>query len=169
MSRRGCGCGTRPKVTMSMMTAMTTVLQRVLEIDWSGFPFSNVFIGSSRCCCLLHRVVRPCIGLCSEPFLEEKPRTFYSVNVFHVGLRVSLFVHAHLILLDLEVALHDRSAIVLLRGIQAISRSFEFVCFCRFSTTSTPVGIFQWYIVNSRDVHDESTADSLLSSSVIPV
>ena len=41
---------------------------------------------------------------------------FYSVKFFHVGLYLSFFVHARLILLVLEVALHDRSAIMLLRG-----------------------------------------------------
>ena len=39
-----------------------------------------------------------------------------SVKFFNVGLRVSLFVHAHLVQLVLEVALHDRSVIVLLCG-----------------------------------------------------
>ena len=56
--------------------------------------------------------------------------TCHAVKFFHVELRVSLFVHAHLILLDLEI--HDRSAIqvidcVFLCGIQVISCSFEFL------------------------------------------
>ena len=50
----------------------------------------------------------------------------YSVKIFHVGLHVSLFVHEHLVLFVLEAALHDRSVIVLLCGIQVISRSLEF-------------------------------------------
>ena len=36
-------------------------------------------------------------------------------------------MHAHLILLVLEVALHGRSANMLLRGIQVISRVLEFL------------------------------------------
>ena len=55
------------------------------------------------------------------------PFQSYPVKFFHVELRVSLFAHAHVILLVLEVALHDHSAIVLLRGIQLISCSFEFL------------------------------------------
>ena len=50
-----------------------------------------------------------------------------SVKFFHVGLRVSLFVHGFLILLVSEVALHNRSAIALVRGIQSICCSFEFL------------------------------------------
>ena len=33
---------TSSKVTVSMMTTMTTVPHRDLEIDWSSFPFSTV-------------------------------------------------------------------------------------------------------------------------------
>ena len=40
-----------------------------------------------------------------------------SVQLSHLGLRVFLFMHALLILLIIEVALPDLSAIVLLRGI----------------------------------------------------
>ena len=61
----------------------------------------------------------------------------FSVKFFHIGLRVSLFVHAFLELLVLEVAAHDRAAIVFLRGIQVIFGSFELLWFCRFSTVST--------------------------------
>ena len=57
---------------------------------------------------------------------------------------MSLFVHAHSISLIIHVALHNRSAIVLLRG------------------ASTPYKIFQCLIVNDNDVHDESIAGSLL-------
>ena len=38
------------------------------------------------------------------------------VKFIHVGSRVSLFVHAHLVLLVLEVALHDRSVFFFLRN-----------------------------------------------------
>ena len=67
------------------------------------------------------RVVRPCIGLCSKLFsveeAAEKPLfTFPSVKFFHVGLRVSFFGHALLVLLVLALALHDRSVFVFLFG-----------------------------------------------------
>ena len=55
------------------------------------------------------------------------PFQLYSVKFFQIGLRVSLFMHALLILLIIEVALHDRSAIVLVSGILAISCSLEFL------------------------------------------
>ena len=48
----------------------------------------------------------------------------YCVKFLHIGLRVSLFLHALSILLILEVALHDRSAIALVRGISVIFCSF---------------------------------------------
>ena len=84
---------------------------------------------------------RVCRSFCRELFRSKARRDSLvicgSVKFIHVGLRVSLFVHAHLILLVLEVALHDRSAIVLLREIQLISCFFEFLWFCRVSITST--------------------------------
>ena len=110
---------------------MTTVPHLDLENDWSRLPFFTLQIAciqgvrwSLRCCCLLlDWVVRPSIGLCSKPFLQVQLRCAIvpfqrcSVKFFHIGLRVSLFVHAHLILLIIEVALHDRSTMVLLREI----------------------------------------------------
>ena len=60
----------------------------------------------------------------------------FSVKLFHIGLRVSLFVHALLTMLVSEMALHDRSAIVLVRGIQVIFCPLSFLRFFRFSTAS---------------------------------
>ena len=67
----------------------------------------------------------------------------YSVKFFHVGFRVSLFVHAHLVLLVLEVALHDRSVIAFLCVIQTLSWFLEFLSFCRVSIISIPLSILQ--------------------------
>ena len=50
-----------------------------------------------------------------------------SVKLFNVGLRASLCPRARLLLLVLEVALHDRAVILFLRGIQVtllLSRLF---------------------------------------------
>ena len=52
-------------------------------------------------------------------------------------------VYAHLILLVLEVALHDGSAIMLLREIHAFRCSFEFCLFCRVSKPSTLLNFLQ--------------------------
>ena len=96
-----------------------------LENDWLGYTTvdwslqQRLFFRSSY-------VMRPCHRL--------------SAKFFHIGLRVSLFVHAHLILLIITVALHDGSASVLLRGIQEIFCSSEFFLrFCRISIASTPL------------------------------
>ena len=52
----------------------------------------------------------------------------YSVKFFHVGLRVSLFVLTHLVLLILKMALHDISEDVLFfRGFQVIYCCLVFV------------------------------------------
>ena len=137
------------KVTMSMKTTLNTGRHRVLRIVWSCFPFCAVqiicirgVVRSLRCgCLLLGKVVRPCIDLCSKPVLWKKRRNSfficYSVIAFHVGLCVSLLVHAHLVLLVLEVAIHDCSVTVSLCGIQVISYSLQFLRFCRISITST--------------------------------
>ena len=87
---------------------------------------------SLRCrCLLLVTGVYDLVLVSVSPFCRRSgviPLVIcYSVKFFHVRLRVSLFVHAHLILLVLEVALHDRSATMLLAGIQAISRFLEFL------------------------------------------
>ena len=143
------------KVTMYMMTTMTTVQRLVLRIVWSCFSLSTVHfvcmqgvLRSLQCrCLLLGEVLRQCVGLCSKPVLKKKGRKSsvicFSVEFFHVGLRVSLVVHAHWILLILEVALHDCSAIVLLREFYVISCSFVFFRFCRFSIASTYLIILQ--------------------------
>ena len=126
------------KVTVSMMTTMTTVLHGDQKNERSSSPLSAIQIqvaciqgvlGSSRCCCLHPDwVARPCIDLRGNAFSNAAlPFQRYSVKVFHIGLRVSLFVHALLVLLVSEIPLHDRSASVLLRGIQVISRSCVFL------------------------------------------
>ena len=123
---------TLSKMTMSKKTTMTTVRHRDLENDWSSSPFSTVHVvciqrvlWSLWCRCLLHgRVVRPCVGLGRKPVHQKKRRTsvFHLLfcQMFHVGFRVSLFVHAHLALLVLEVELHDRSVILFRCGTQKI-------------------------------------------------
>ena len=82
----------------------------------------NVFYGVAASCWLTYVIL---------PFQRS------SVKFFHIGVRISLFVHTYLVLFVLEVPLHDRSAIVLLRGIQVISCSFGFLRFCRLSAAST--------------------------------
>ena len=58
--------------------------------------------------------------LCSDAIQQEKLRDSsfqrYSLKIVHVGLRVSLFVHAPLMMHVIEEAHHDGSAIVLVRG-----------------------------------------------------
>ena len=84
-------------------------------------------------------VVRPfCRGNDINPFFIS-----YSDKFIHHGLRVSLFVPVHLVLLVLEAALHGSSVIMLLLGIQVISCSLELLWFCRVSTTSTHLSILQ--------------------------
>ena len=65
-----------------------------------------------------------------------------ALNLFHIGLRVFLFMHALVILLIIEAALHDRSAIVFVRRIFVLFCSFEFSRFFRFSISSTPWVLF---------------------------
>ena len=102
----------------------------------SFFPLYKLFVfmvfcRSSRSCCLLRdRVVRPCTGLCSKPFLQEWPRnsTFHLIFCDMLPCRTACIlvrVCAFDIARVLVVALHDRSTTVLLRGIQVISCSFE--------------------------------------------
>ena len=67
------------KVTMSMMTTMTTGLHRDFQNDRSSSPLSTVQVAciqgvlwSTKCCCLLFGwVARPCTGLCSNAFPWE--------------------------------------------------------------------------------------------------
>ena len=49
---------------------------------------------------------------------EILPFQHNAVNSFHVGLRVSLFMHALVIWLVMEVALHDRSETVFSRNLR---------------------------------------------------
>ena len=69
------------EATMSMMTTVTPVLHRDVEHDWSSSLFSTVQVAciqgvmwSSRYCCLLDWVARPCTDLCSNALLQGKPR-----------------------------------------------------------------------------------------------
>ena len=114
------------------MTTMTTVLHRDLENDWSSSHCSTV-----QCVCVqgvlwsLHCVpTSSLIGLYDPvlvsvvtPLLNNSyvilPFQRFCVKLFHVGLRVSLCVHAHLTLLVHEEALHVRSATVFLLEIEA--------------------------------------------------
>ena len=69
---------------------------------------------------VLVSVVSPFVRRC-----DEKPFCIcYAVEFFLVGLRESLFVHVHWVLLVLEVALHDSSVIVFLCETQFISLNF---------------------------------------------
>ena len=143
------------KVTMSMMTTMTAVLNRIFRRIGQISPFPlykllvfKVFVG-------LHGVAASClVGLRDRalvsvvtPLLGSGyaivPLQRCKVKFFHVSLRVSLFVHAFLILLITEITLHDRSAIVLERGIRELFCSLEFFRFLRFSEAPAPFGILQ--------------------------
>ena len=117
------------KVTMSMMTTMTTVLHRDLENDWSCFSLFHsslivfrAFPWSSRCC-----LPPPGLGC----FSRSRPRSYLSPAAFTVQVNsTSVCVGPcacmrHSMLLIIGVALHGRSAIVLLREIQVISCYFR--------------------------------------------
>ena len=95
------------------------------------FPLYNLFVfrvffGLCGVAALLGGVIQPCC----------------SVKFFHVGLRVFIVVYAHVVLPILEVALHDRSVIVLLCEIQEVSRFLDFVLLPIFHTV-TPMGVLQ--------------------------
>ena len=138
------------KVTMSMVTTVTTVLHRDLENDWSSF-FSTANL-------LVFRALLDLYGDAASTWIGLYDRAlglwshalgvityFFFSNAglshsSHDDLRVPLFVHAPVILLLLMVGAHDCSAIVLLRGIKVISCSFGFLRSCRFSVASTTFG-----------------------------
>ena len=93
------------KLTMSMMTTMTTVLHRDFQNAWSSFPFAPAEVACIQCvlwssrCCLLHAwVARPSMVSVVTPFFKSGnvilPSQRNSVKFFHIGLRASLFVHA---------------------------------------------------------------------------
>ena len=95
------------KVTMSMMTTMTTVLHQDLENAWSSsLLFHSTCCLYSRCSFGLHRVAASSlIGLHDSvlicvvtPLFRSShvllPFQRSSVEFFHIGLRVSLFVRA---------------------------------------------------------------------------
>ena len=130
---------TLTKVTMSMKTAMTTVQHRVLEDRFDMLSFFHCTdYWHSRCASVFSVAASSLAGLYDlvsvfvvSPFCGSShvlPTIMcYSVKFFHVGLRLSLFVHEHLVLFVLEVAPHDLSVIVLHCGTQVISRSLEFL------------------------------------------
>ena len=64
------------EVIMSMMTSMTTVLHRDFENDWSNSPFSTVQVACIQGFILVFTALlaRPCIGLCSNAFLQDWQR-----------------------------------------------------------------------------------------------
>ena len=154
------------QVTMSTMTTMTTVLLRELQNDRSIFPlFKLAFIQgvlwSSRCCCFFFDWVgRPCVGLCGNAIPHDRLLNS-SIPALSCHSFISVCVSPSLFVVS-EVALHDRYAIVLVRGIQAIVCSFIFCDSSDFPSHRPLLGIFLCQIINARDVHDESTADSLI-------
>ena len=82
----------------------------------------------------------------------------HSVKFFHVGFRVSLFARAHLELLFLKVALHDRSVrsfrnFVSLRNPSNLLRSWVFVTLQSFHNVRS----FEY-----SSMHDETMVDALL-------
>ena len=120
---------------------------QVLPFPLSKLLVFQVFFG-------LHGVAVSWIGLHDgvlvsvvTPFFRSShiilPFQRCSSKFFQIGRCVFLFVHALSILLIIEVALHDYSAIVLVRGISEIFCSFEFLLFFIFSMASAPVGILQ--------------------------
>ena len=124
---------TQSKVTVSM----TTVLHRIVEIDWSTLPLTTVqvvriqrVLRSVRCCCLLlDRVARPCTGLCGELFLQEQPRnSFFHLLFWQIFpcKTACILVHARAFDIARPRGSGQRS-FRNLRGIQEISCSFE--CF----------------------------------------
>ena len=100
------------------------------------FPFFTVkfaciqgVLWSLRCHCLLLAGLYDLVSVSVvTPFFRRSDvnRIFicYAVKFFHVGLRVAMFMHAHLVLLVLEEALLDRS-VIFLCGTQVISCLFE--------------------------------------------
>ena len=124
---------------------MTTILQ--FSFPPVQIAFTQGVLWSSRCSCLLiDWVARPCTGLCSSAFpqkwLHDSSFPALSCQIHSFGLRVSMFVHALLIVLVMEEALHDRYAIVFVRGIQVIFGSFEFFFdSSEFSIASAPLSI----------------------------
>ena len=116
------------KVTMSMKTTMTTVQHRVLRLGWpcSSFPLYNLIV--FRVCFGLYAAVASSLTVLYNLVLVSVTSPFVrrsDVQIFHSRLRVSSFVHAQLVLLVLNVALHDRSVILLAFGTQIISCFLE--------------------------------------------
>ena len=118
------------KVTMPMKTTMTTVLHRGSEDCLVMFSLSHCSILCvCKAFCGLHGVAassleRLCIGFCSELPLLKNRISCCHLLVCQI-LPVSSFVHAHLTLLALEVALHDRSAIMFFATSNSIFRFLE--------------------------------------------
>ena len=120
-------------VTMSTMTTRTIVLNWEFENDCKVFLFPQYkllvlnglfgFRGVAASSSagshdrVLISVVAPFFG---NSYVILLFRRFFLDKLFQIGLRVSLFMHALVILLIIVVALHDRSAIVFVRGISVI-------------------------------------------------
>ena len=129
-----------PKATTSMKTTMTTDQHRVPTIclvRCSLFHCTSCFVLSALFG-LYGVAATSLIGLHDRVLVSAVSPFFkgsdvnplfncYTVKFLHVGLRVSVFVHALLVLLVLEVALHDRSANVFVRGILVVSCVLEFL------------------------------------------
>ena len=164
---------------MSMMTTMTTgifmmtghnsplPLYKLLVfrvfVGLYGVAVSSFFFG------LHDRVLTSVVTPLFRTSYVILPFQRQSVHFLHIGLRVSLFVHALLILLVDTVALHDPSAIVFFARIQVICCCFEFVRFFRFSTSwALLCFFFEHKSLKARDVHDESTADFVALSASGP-
>ena len=115
------------KVTMSMNTTMTTGQHRVLKIVWCCSSFSTVqcvciqcLLRSLRCRCLLVGWVLYglCTGLCSNARSSGVATKFFLSNAIlsNSSMLDCFLVHAHSMLLVLEVALRDCSVIVFFRN-----------------------------------------------------
>ena len=94
---------------------------------YSGCFFLVFCVAASSLVGLHDRVLVSVVTHFLESGCVILPFQRYLVKIFHIGLRVSLFVYALLILLVSEVALHVRSAVVRVRGISIIFRSFAFL------------------------------------------
>ena len=142
------------KVTMSMMTTLTTISHRDFQNDWSSFPSSTVqcvciqgVLWSSRCCCLLDWVARPCGGLCSNALPREWPRNSSFPTLFCLSPYRSACVLVRACAVD--VARQRGSAPRSCRN-GAFARNpgnlllfCEFLRFLRCSIASASLGIFQ--------------------------
>ena len=126
-------------------------------------------LGSLRCrYLLLGRVVRPCIGLCSKPVLSKKRRHIRLfirnfVKFLHVGIACSFVGACAIDTVRLRGgAPRSFRNFVSLRNPSNFLRFWVFVILQSFHNVDTFKSILARLIMNSMDVHDESTVDSLL-------